>query len=901
MGYHTADNLGLIDDIDNATWMIFMPNSVFTYIWDTVSVILLIYITVLMPVRMGFGMKDDALLFAIDIFMEIFFLVNVGKTFLTAYRDETGKIVTSARMISRRYIRGDFLFDVIVSLPFLLVEEMIGKEEHAGEESGESVTKLLRVFRILRLARIVTLVNKLRSSVASNPEISVQFAWALQVLASARLIISILLMGHLGGCAWYAAGASTMYKDDATHPMHAEGWVALRGWMISRVSNGTEVPWTFDHESSDYLFTRYMSAVFDALSDMVIEKAQTDSELVVGLILHIMYEVIYGFMLGTLTTIVMESRASKKDFEDKMNSVIEFASVNKLDMDTQKRICTFISKKHPHGRIMIDEAEFLSELPPSLRTVVVSQMYSEVVSTVPIFKHFERETRDEICAALLPIMYTAGDNIVKEGTKSDAMYFIIEGSCKVTVGGTTLGQLAPGSFFGDIAVESIHHATRSVWAAEDCTLRYLAASAFDPSSEHALKLSPLEFESIRASLKRHTMKRSSMDLQRLQKNLVRTKDLMTSYGKESIAVCTVYVGGLGPDYTQEMIKEYFGQYGNVIQVSLRERQGQSNWAMITFETRSQADTVKSLKKIELDGMTLRLTDIDVVKALNSTGAFAQIWKTVTMKVQYALEQPQNAIFCDDLYAFEFVPHSLFVANMPPELASEVAIRACLNDFGHCIQASVRKKEGDASYALVSMASKQSVDALVTKDGRAQLFIEKSDKYITINRLDMHRALASTGSFHQLWKEALRKAEKFVYPKPRPTSSRWRAAFEKLRKSKWELGRTSVFASVAMDVVTGTNSQTKTFAHDSIFQSVSPEKMTGQGVQNPQDVHAPSDNHGTSRTQLEVDERDGASNANITHVLKSMHDQLQQSLQRQLSEHEQRVREILSQLVKDGAT
>eukprot|EP01047_Picozoa_sp_COSAG01_P133983 COSAG01_NODE_64049_length_278_cov_0.564246_1_plen_92_part_11 len=92
--------------------------------------------------------------------------------------------------------------------------------------------------------------------------------------------------------------------------------------------------------------------------------------------------------------------------------------------------------------------------------------------------------------------------------------------------------------------------------------------------------------------------------------------------------------------------------------------------MITFETRSQADTVKSLKKIELDGMTLRLTDIDVVKALNSTGAFAQIWKTVTMKVQYALEQPQNAIFCDDLYAFEFVPHSLFVANMPPELASE---------------------------------------------------------------------------------------------------------------------------------------------------------------------------------------------------------------------------------------
>ena len=49
--------------------------------------------------------------------------------------------------------------------------------------------------------------------------------------------------------------------------------------------------------------------------------AAADTELVVGLILHIMYEVIYGFMLGTLTTIVMESRQSKKEFEDKLNSV----------------------------------------------------------------------------------------------------------------------------------------------------------------------------------------------------------------------------------------------------------------------------------------------------------------------------------------------------------------------------------------------------------------------------------------------------------------------------------------------------------------------------------------------------------------------------------------------------
>ena len=58
---------------------------------------------------------------------------------------------------------------------------------------------------------------------------------------------------------------------------------------------------------------------------------------------------------------------------------------------------------------------------------VVSQLYSDVVSHVPIFKHLEEETILEICAALLPILYSAGDNVIREGDKSNAMYFIMEG------------------------------------------------------------------------------------------------------------------------------------------------------------------------------------------------------------------------------------------------------------------------------------------------------------------------------------------------------------------------------------------------------------------------------------------------------------------------------------------
>ena len=39
--------------------------------------------------------------------------------------------------------------------------------------------------------------------------------------------------------------------------------------------------------------------------------------------------------------------------------------------------------------------------------------------------------------------------------------------------------------------------------------------------------------------------------------------------------------------------------------------------------------------------THRACQVDIVKALGSTGAFASVWKECTAKVQYATEQPSN--------------------------------------------------------------------------------------------------------------------------------------------------------------------------------------------------------------------------------------------------------------------
>ena len=61
---------------------------------------------------------------------------------------------------------------------------------------------------------------------------------------------------------------------------------------------------------------------------------------------------------------------SKKEFEDKLNSVLEFSNVNHLNLETQRNICNFYAKKYPAGRIIVNEDEFLGELPPGKRPAI---------------------------------------------------------------------------------------------------------------------------------------------------------------------------------------------------------------------------------------------------------------------------------------------------------------------------------------------------------------------------------------------------------------------------------------------------------------------------------------------------------------------------------------------------
>ena len=161
--------------------------------------------------------------------------------------------------------------------------------------------------------------------------------------------------------------------------------------------------------------------------------------------------------------------------------------------------------------MIINEDAFLAELPASLRRKVVMRLYADVIKRVPLFKSIGDNATVSICAALRPVVAPLNELIVREGESASAIYFIIDGTCRVSVRGITLGHLRSGGFFGEMAILGTESDSRiqnrTVWAQTDCQLRYLEVKD--------LHIEEKDLAIIRGTLKAYSNKRSKADSKRI--------------------------------------------------------------------------------------------------------------------------------------------------------------------------------------------------------------------------------------------------------------------------------------------------------------------------------------------------------------------------------------------------
>lgn len=71
---------------------------------------------------------------------------------------------------------------------------------------------------------------------------------------------------------------------------------------------------------------------------------------------------------------------------------------------------------------------------------------------VPIFSECSKRELAIIGRAAKEVSHREGTVIAREGERGIGLFLILEGECKVTIGGRTKARLGPGDFFGEVAL-----------------------------------------------------------------------------------------------------------------------------------------------------------------------------------------------------------------------------------------------------------------------------------------------------------------------------------------------------------------------------------------------------------------------------------------------------------------
>jgi len=112
------------------------------------------------------------------------------------------------------------------------------------------------------------------------------------------------------------------------------------------------------------------------------------------------------------------------------------------------------------------------------------KMYESLLESVPMLKALQAYERMNLADALVPRQYADNQMIIKQGDSADGMYFVEEGSIKITITGDSgqeveINRISKGGYFGELALVTHKPRAASAYAVGNIKLAFLDVEAFE--------------------------------------------------------------------------------------------------------------------------------------------------------------------------------------------------------------------------------------------------------------------------------------------------------------------------------------------------------------------------------------------------------------------------------------
>jgi hypothetical protein len=408
-------------------WHIRHPDSTFSTVWDLLQLVLLLLVCWYVPLRTGFDVQVELWTYEFwqDVVTDVYFILDLVCQFRSAYWSRSGVLVTDVRKIRRHYLHSWFLIDFLCVLPLGYVGYLMPDDSGGGGGGSEQklravkTLRLLRMGKMLRLAKVFKMLQKYDSVAELKPLISLLM-----------LFFFVFLAAHLLACIWFLIGVGDQImvlgtdgrvvgeRGSAAAEAACANLVApaelceetvLYGWVSNMQQ---EHDWWGELGKNATLSTRYITSMYGVFN--ALENGFTDNEKIFGIIAdQIVGSVIYGGLAAVLSSSLIESQQSSKEFNQNYKSLKTWMGTRHVNRAQQNQVLATYSHKYKDSTTF-DEEELLAQLPPEMGGKVMDQLYGSFVREIPYFKGLDFAITLRLTLAAKPLQAERGSIIMDE-------------------------------------------------------------------------------------------------------------------------------------------------------------------------------------------------------------------------------------------------------------------------------------------------------------------------------------------------------------------------------------------------------------------------------------------------------------------------------------------------------
>ncbi|XP_074269227.1 cyclic nucleotide-gated ion channel 17-like [Silene latifolia] len=419
---------------------------------------------------------------------DLFYFLHIVIKFRTAYVAPSsrvfgrGELVRDPKLIAERYMRNDFLIDLIATLPMpqILIWFIIPASRSPRTDHNNNALALIV---LLQYVPRLYLIFPLSSEIVKATGVVTKTAWAGAVYN----LLLYMLASHVLGASWYLLSIERYTHCCKFYCKHEKGPQACVPHFLDcntfntpdRMlwANTTTVFSNCDpKQSSSFTYGIFEGAVKkNVVSSKFIPKyfyclwwglqqlssygQNLDTSTFIGetsfaILIAIFGLVLFAHLIGNMQTYLQSITVRLEEWRLKRRDTEEWMRHRQLPEDLRQRVRRFVQYKWLANR-GVDEESILTSLPADLRRDIQRHLCLDLVRRVPFFSQMDHQLLDAICERLVSSLCTEGTYIVREGDPVTEMIFIIRGKLEssTTNGGRTgffnSITLKPGDFCGE--------------------------------------------------------------------------------------------------------------------------------------------------------------------------------------------------------------------------------------------------------------------------------------------------------------------------------------------------------------------------------------------------------------------------------------------------------------------